>query len=306
MAFIETVAVTLTKCAEAEGERKVISQTRMFEGGEHNVARAAAPDWTVHDQTEENRIRLVILDDHGLFRASLARLLASESGFEVVGECATSAEALQMFNGSPVDVVLLDFDFGAEHANDLISAARQAGYQGRFLIVAGTTDAERSANALKFGASGIFLKSEVPERLVQAIRLIASGAVWVDQKIIQLLADQCLNQPRREDQKSGSALENSAQRALLGILGGLTNRDIAESMGISESSVKNILQRLFTRTGVRKRSQLVRLALEGSLGNVRQLAQQQGKKNDDETQAPSAAESHAATPPPPARNQSLG
>ena len=276
----------------------------MLENREYNVARPAVPDWTVHDQTDENRIRLVVLDDHGLFRASLAKLLASESGFEVVGECGTSAEALEMLNGSPVDVVLLDFDLGAEHSNDLISAARKAGYQGRFLIVAGTTDAERSAKALKFGASGIFLKSEAPERLVKAIRLIASGAAWVDQKIIQLLADQCLNQPQRGDQKSGSALENREQRALLGILGGLTNRDIAEGMDISESSVKNILQGLFTRTGVRKRSQLVRLALEGSLGNVHQLVQQQGKKNEDETQARDPTGSHDTTTP--ARKQSLG
>jgi len=288
------------------GENLAVSTKKMLENRENNAAGPAAPDWTVHEQRDENRIRLVVLDDHGLFRASLARLLASESGFEVVGECGTSAEALEMLNGSPVDVVLLDFDLGAEHASDLISAARKAGYQGRFLIVAGTLDAERSAMALKFGASGIFLKSEAPERLVQAIRVIASGAVWIDQKIIQLLADQCLNQPRRGDQESGSALEIREQRALLGILGGLTNRDIAEGMGVSESSVKNILQGLFTRTGVRKRSQLVRLALEGSLGNVHQLVQQQGKKNDDGTQAPSPAESHDAAPPPPAGKQSLG
>jgi DNA-binding NarL/FixJ family response regulator len=134
-------------------------------------------DSTVHEQTDGNRIRLVLLDDHCLFRASLARLLASESGFEVVGECGTSAEALEMLNGSPVDVVLLELDLGAEYASALMSAARKAGYQGRFLILAGTTDAERSAVALKFGASGIFLKSEAPERLVQAIRLIAGGAV---------------------------------------------------------------------------------------------------------------------------------
>jgi DNA-binding NarL/FixJ family response regulator len=121
---------------------------------------------------------------------------------------------------------------------------------------------------LKIGASGVFLKSEAPERLVQAIRLVASGSVWVDQTIIQLLADQCLNQLRHVDQKSGSLLEDREERTLQGILGGLTNRGIAEDMGISESAVKNILQSLFTRTGVRKRSQLVRLALEGSLGNL--------------------------------------
>jgi DNA-binding NarL/FixJ family response regulator len=63
-------------------------------------------------QTEENRIRLVLLDDHGLFRASLGCLLASEPGFEVAGECGTFAEALEVLKSSDVDVILLDFDLG--------------------------------------------------------------------------------------------------------------------------------------------------------------------------------------------------
>jgi DNA-binding NarL/FixJ family response regulator len=136
-------------------------------------------------QMDQDRIHLVLLDGHGLFRASLARLLASESGFEIAGECGTAAEALEILCGSSVDVILLDFDLGPEHADGFISAARKAGYQGRFLIVAGAVDAERSAMALKLGASGIFLKSEAPERLTQAIRVIATGAVWIDQKVIQ-------------------------------------------------------------------------------------------------------------------------
>jgi DNA-binding NarL/FixJ family response regulator len=266
----------------------------MFESGEHNVAGPAEPKWIVRDRTDENLIRLVVLDEHGLFRASLAKLLASQSGFEVVGESGTWAEALEILNGFPADIVLMDFDLGTEHADDLISAARKAGYQGRFLIVAGTTDAERSAKALKSGASGIFLKSEAPERLVQAIRLIASGAVWVDQRIVQLLADGCLSPPRPADQKSVNALEEREQKVLLGILAGLTNRKIADDIGVSESSIKHALQGLFSRAGVRTRGQLVRLALEGSLGNVRQLANEKG-----------ATGCHAAAPPA-ASKQSLG
>jgi two-component system, NarL family, nitrate/nitrite response regulator NarL len=134
----------------------------------------------MNDQTPESRIRLILLDEHGLFRASLGRLLASEPDLEVAGECGTSAEALEAIRGSTVDVVLLDFDVGAEHGNDFISAARQAGYQGRFLIVAGSADVRNSAIALKLGASGIFLKSEAPDRLVQAIRLVGkvgSGSI---------------------------------------------------------------------------------------------------------------------------------
>ena len=221
----------------------------------------------MNDQTQENRIRLILLDDHGLFRASLSRLLASEPDLEVAGECSTSAEALDVIRGSTVDVVLLDFDVGTEHGNDFISAARQAGYQGRFLIVAGSADVRNSAIALKLGVSGIFLKSESPDRLVQAIRLVGNGGIWVDQRIIQLLADQLIDRyPRVE-----SPLEDRERNVLLGILGGLTNRKIGDNMGLTESSVKNVVQQLFRKAGVKTRSQLVRVALEGSLGAARRV-----------------------------------
>lgn len=228
----------------------------------------------MNDQKQESRIRLIILDEHGLFRASLGRLLASEPDLEVAAECGTSAEALEAIRGSTVDVVLLDFDVGAEHGNDFISAARQAGYQGRFLIVAGSADVRNSAIALKLGASGIFLKSEAPDRLVQAIRLVRNGGIWLDQRIIQLLADQLIY---RYPQVEGP-LEDRERNVLLGILGGLTNRKIGDNMGLTESSVKNVVQQLFRKAGVKTRSQLVRVALEGSLGAAQEFLKRQSSE----------------------------
>jgi two-component system, NarL family, nitrate/nitrite response regulator NarL len=211
---------------------------------------------------QQTRIRLLLLDDVGLFRASLSRLLSSESDLEVVGESGTSAEALELLKTSLVDVVLLDFEVGPDHGTDFIAAARQAGYQGRFLIVAGLADVRNSAIALKLGASGVFLKSEAPDRLVQAIRLVSDGGIWVDPKIIQLLADQSIHTP---DLPSSGPLADRERNVLQGILEGLSNRKIGDHLGLSESAVKNIVQQLFTRAGVRTRSQLVRAALEGSL-----------------------------------------
>ena len=220
-------------------------------------------------QTGDNRIRLVLLDDHGLFRASLARFLASEPGFEIAAECGTYAEALETLRGSTVDIVLLDFDLGSERADELMSAARQAGYRGRFLVVAGAADARAAAIALKLGASGIFLKSEAPERLVLAIKLVSNGEVWVDPKVIQMLAEQAIDQhPQFDDRGSTDALEDRERNVLQGILGGLTNKKIGATLGISESAVKNIVQRLFAKATVKTRGQLVRVALEGSLGTV--------------------------------------
>ena len=220
-----------------------------------------------NDQTQDSRIRLVLLDELGLFRATLGRFLSSEPGFEVTGECGTPAEALEVLQRSTVEVVLLDFDVCTEEGGDFISAARQAGYQGRFLIVASAPDVRKSAVALQHGASGIFPKSEEPDRLVQAIKLVANGEIWIDQKVIRSLAGQLIDRcAQLEDHGPGKPLEERERKVLLGIVGGLSNRKIGYSMGLSESSVKNIVQRLFGKAGVKTRSQLVRVAFEGSLG----------------------------------------
>jgi DNA-binding NarL/FixJ family response regulator len=226
----------------------------------------------VNGQAHENRIRLILLDEQALFRASLGRLLASEPGLEVVGECGNSAEALQMLSASPVDVVLLDFDRATEDGDGFMSAARRNGYQGRFLIVAATADARSSAIAIQLGASGIFLKSQPPDRLMQAITLVANGAVWLDQSTIRLLADQSVDRfPQLDDRGSENPLTDREQKVLRGILAGLSNKKIGENLGLSEGSVKTSVQQLFSRTGVRTRSRLVRAALEGSLGTAKAL-----------------------------------
>ncbi len=233
-------------------------------------------------QTERDRIRLLLLDDQALFRASLARLLALEPGMEVVAECGNSAEAMGILAGSPVDVILLDFEHATGEAREgqdgFISAARRGGYDGRFLIVAGAADAHNAAVAIRLGASGIFLKSEAPDRLVQALELVAGGAVWFDHRIIQLLADQSMEvPPRTGEAHSGERLSDRERQVLLGILGGLTNRKIGDNLGLSEGAVKASVQQLFHKTGVRTRSQLVRAALEGSLGTARGLMRRMQK-----------------------------
>jgi len=213
------------------------------------------------DQIPESTIRLIILDAFGLFRASLGRFLIS-AGFEVSGEYATCAEVLDFLQHSTTDVILLDLDCG--EPGSVISGARQAGYQGRFLVIAGSMDATKSAVALKLGASGVFLKSEPPDRLVQAINVVAGGDVWIDQQVIQLLATELVDRYRYPG--PAKQLDERECNVMRGILGGLSNKTIGDSMGLSESSVKNVVQRLFHKGGVNTRAQLVRMALEGAFG----------------------------------------
>ncbi len=208
------------------------------------------------------RIRLLLLDDHILFREGLSRLLASEPDFEMAGHCGTSAEALGLLRHAEVDIVLLDFDLGEDHGSEFISAARKAGYEGKFLMITAGMSATESSIALQLGAAGIFLKHNSPTVLAQAIRTVAEGGMWVDPKIIRLMADgvhQTVEQGVRKH------LTEREQEVLRGIFEGLSNKEIASQLNVTEGAVKATLQQLFQKTGVRTRSQLVRIALEASL-----------------------------------------
>ena len=215
-------------------------------------------------------VRLVLLADEGLFRASLRHFLDAQPGFHVEGECGSIPDALDILRRAAVDTTVVNLDLGADHGNDFIVAAKEQGYKGRFLIVAGVDDVRGSAIALHMGASGIFMKSDPPEKLLQAIRCVSEGEVWMDSRVLQLMADQLATQPPGLAAAKPSLIGGRDQKVLLGVIGGQSSKRIGEGLGISESSVKSILQRLFLKAGVRTRSQLVRVALEGSLKSVEQ------------------------------------
>jgi len=206
------------------------------------------------EEKDRQRIRLVLLDDHLLLREGLARLLAAETDFEVVAECTTASEAVKTLKNSTVDVVLVDIGV----AEDFIAHARKARYPGKFLAIARDADATGSAVVLRCGASGVFRDSDSSTWLIQAIKLVANGEAWIDHKVIQLLAERYR---RYEDRWLGRLTERE-QSVLQGVIDGLSNSKIGVRIGISESTIKATLQRLFKKAAVRTRSQLVRIALE--------------------------------------------
>lgn len=219
----------------------------------------------------EQVIRLVLLDGHALFRVGLGRFLASVPGLEVVGQCGQSSEALELLNGSPVDIVLLDFNLDAGDADQFMVAARRAGYRGRFLVITANADARIATSALRLGASGILLKSDDPEQLQGAIHFVMKGGVWLDQQVVQLLINELIDWQPKSGKKITAALTERQNKVLLGISRGLTNKTIGEHLGLSEGSIKSVVQQLFYKAGVRTRSQLVRVALDGSLGPIGEL-----------------------------------
>lgn len=202
----------------------------------------------------------MLLDDHTLFRESLGKLLDTEPDFQMVAHCASSEEALRSLGENAIDLVLLDYDLGDENAFHFIRRAREAGYKGRiFIVTAGMPDAD-SVRALGQGVCGIFLKHSSPALLADAIRKVMAGETWVDRSCIQALVRAV--ERTSDSMRPRAALTERERQVLKCVFEGLSNKEIAQRMSISEASVKSALQQLFLKTSVRTRSQLVRVALE--------------------------------------------
>ena len=213
-----------------------------------------------------DKIQLLLLDDHTLFRVMLSRLLDTDPFFHVVAHFSSIPEALAALGQHRVDLINLDYDLGdRETGFQFIRLAREAGYTGRIILVtAGMTDGDY-VRALGFGVSGVFLKHSSPELLTEAIHKVIAGETWIDQQCIQALVQAV------ETESGVSARRNELtdreRQVLRGVFQGLSIKEIGARLKISEASVKSGLQQLFLKTGVRTRSQLVRVALEeyGSL-----------------------------------------
>jgi two-component system, NarL family, nitrate/nitrite response regulator NarL len=204
----------------------------------------------------QTTINALLVDDHALFRESVSRVLAEEPDLHIE-HCASIREALQMLSQQQFDLVLLDHDLGAERASQFLPAARQAGFEGRVLVVTAWVSDTEARRLMRQGVGGIFLKEAPLSDLMESIRTVMAGGTWLDKSFSRI---------EEAEEEAGAAPQpvfNDRQRKVLRfVLEGLSNKEIAWRLQISESYVKAILQSLFQKTGVRTRGQLVRVAFE--------------------------------------------
>ena len=201
-------------------------------------------------------VRLLIVDDHSLFRESLSRHFDADRTFEVVGQYGTVAEVIAGCAGDAADVILLDYDLGAEQGSGLLPELRRRLPEARVLMVtAGMPDAA-VRKAMEQGASGIFLKHGSLEQLVEAIARVAKGEIWLDAGVAQSIfrPDGTVIRTR--------ALTPRQSQVLRGILDGPDQQRRSRGMPRSpRKPVKAVIQELSRRPAC-ARSQLVRIAIE--------------------------------------------
>jgi DNA-binding NarL/FixJ family response regulator len=216
-------------------------------------------------KSQHDLIRLLLVDDHTLFRESLRRLLESEPGVEISGDFASAEDALAAVReGLEFDAALVDYELegtGGGNGLDLVQKVRSLRPDARVLMVTagmGSGDLMRAVTELN---TGIFLKTEPTVELMLAIQRTAKGERWISSRAsLALIASGGLPAgPERPVAEQLSARESGVLR---GVLEGQSNKEIGAQLEMTESSVKAVLQKLFERAGVRSRSQLVRYAIE--------------------------------------------
>jgi two-component system nitrate/nitrite response regulator NarL len=204
--------------------------------------------------------RILLVDDHSLFRESVVRLLESEPDFLVVAHCAVVTEAIHILQSGAIDVLLLDYDLGEERGTDLLRNVHASNPPAKVLMVTAGMSDRVAMDVLHSGVAGIILKHSSPAQLIAAIRTVARGEIWLEGIVLRNLVSGVRDQ--LAEPRSTRPLTSRQQDVLSGILDGLTNKEIAWNLKVSESSIKAVVQELFHKAGVRTRSQLVRIAIE--------------------------------------------
>lgn len=204
-------------------------------------------------------IRLLVVDDHALFREAVAEKLAKEPEMAIVGTCASAAEALRMLQaGASPSMILLDFDLGPERVIDFLRDARERGFTGHVLVVTAGVSGREAIQLIQSGIRGIFHKHNTAETLCATIRQVARGELFLE-KVYLGPVFRNLDKTRIGDEPNLTERDKAILRFLFE---GLANKEIAAHLQVSEGAVKSSISLLFQKLGVRTRAQVVKVAIE--------------------------------------------
>ncbi len=216
--------------------------------------------------TKETNIRVLLIDDHTLFRSGIKALLQRQPGFEVVGEAGDALEGVKRAKILQPDVVLLDIHMPGITGREAVSLVADEAPQARILMLTVSEDVEDLLQALRAGAHGYLLKNIETDFLVNAIRSAVDGdsvmspqmtsklmkSVRAPQEIPVAVADKERLSPR--------------EREILGFLArGASNKEIARSLDLAESTVKIHVQNILKKLNLLSRVQAAVYAVENGL-----------------------------------------
>jgi two-component system, NarL family, nitrate/nitrite response regulator NarL len=222
------------------------------------------------DNRRTQPIRIVIADDHPIFRDGLRRLLESESDLKVIGEASDGLEAVKLARQLKPDILLLDLAMprqpGLEALREL--SAGPASNPVRVILLTAAAEKKQIVEALQLGARGVVLKDSATQLLLKSIHTVMAGEYWVGRESVSNLVQYLRNLVQSSEGDARQRRFGLTPRELeivSAVVAGYSNKEIAEYFKISEDTVKHHLSNVFDKLGVSTRLELALFAVNQSL-----------------------------------------
>jgi DNA-binding NarL/FixJ family response regulator len=230
---------------------------------------------TVGGSPVKPKIRIVVADDHPIFRDGLCRLLALEEDFEVVAQAQDGRQVLDVLQQFDPDILLLDLKMPGLDGLATLQRLQASKNKTRVIVLTASDDKNEFVQAMKLGTSGIVLKQTATELLIKSIRKVHAGEIWLDSHTTAAVIRQFVANddapapalpsaaPTRERERS--PLSQREREIVALVAQGFKNKEMAEKMFISEQTVKNHLHNIFDKLGVSDRLELALYAIHNNL-----------------------------------------
>lgn len=210
----------------------------------------------------KGKIRVLIVDDHVIVRDGLAQLIASEPGFSVCGEAATAEQALSAAGEVHPDLAIVDISLGGVNGVELIKNLSALSPTLAILVLSMHDESHYAERALRAGASGYVMKREARDRILDAIRTVVAGEIYVSDRMQRSMVYQYLHGNSKGEASPVSRLSDRELEVLTLLGRGLSSKDIAERLHLSQKTVDSHRTHLKEKLHLAGAPELVRFAFE--------------------------------------------
>ena len=240
---------------------------------ENTTATSGAP--LSVGESSGSKIRIVVADDHPIFRDGLCKLLALEEDFDVVAQASDGRQVLDVLQQYAPDILLLDLKMPGLDGLATLQRLQALKNKTRVIVLTASDDKNEFVQAMKLGTSGIVLKQTATELLIKSIRKVHAGEIWLDSHTTAAVirqfvaaddAPQASSAPQPATRERERSPLSQREREIVALVAqGFKNKEMAEKMFISEQTVKNHLHNIFDKLGVSDRLELALYAIHNNL-----------------------------------------
>ncbi|HWG58785.1 MAG TPA: response regulator transcription factor [Candidatus Acidoferrales bacterium] len=210
-------------------------------------------------------IRILVADDHAIFRDGLRKLLEAADDVQIVGEAANGVECTKMLAKFKPDILLLDLRMPEKDGLGVLEEVNFDSLPTRVIVLTAAEDDRDVVRAMRLGARGVVLKQSASDLLLKSIRKVYDGEIWLDNRMTAEVIDAFKKSAEAGQRREKPLLSEREKEIVQLVAQGFRNREIGEKLFISEQTVKNHLHNIFDKLGVSDRLELALYAIHHRL-----------------------------------------